>query len=194
MCSTSGGFAHRIAGKFIDLRIELRNLKIAPPYLIVVFGLPGTGKTTFAKALAAELGIDHFNTDILRTQLGKRQRYREADKALIYGEMLERTARLLGEGKAVVVDGTFYRKVLREQFRDLAAKHGIKIIWIEVSAEPEVVRERIAAKRQYSEADFEVYLKVREEFEPPDHPIIQVFSDRDSVPEMVGKAINALPG
>ena len=43
--------------------------------LLVVFGLPGTGKTTFARALAARLGLPHFNTDIIRAELGRKQQY-----------------------------------------------------------------------------------------------------------------------
>jgi len=33
---------------------------------ILVFGLPGSGKTTFAKQLTAETEVPHFNADEIR--------------------------------------------------------------------------------------------------------------------------------
>jgi 2-phosphoglycerate kinase len=47
----------------------------AAPALIVVGGPPGSGKTTVARRLAAELGIPRFGSDMLgRTISGDRRR------------------------------------------------------------------------------------------------------------------------
>ena len=78
--------------------------------LIVIFGLPGTGKTTFATLLSNQLGIKHFNTDIIRSLSGKSQQYDEENKAFIYDEMLSLTRLEFEKGKSVIVDATFYKK------------------------------------------------------------------------------------
>ena len=80
------------------------------PILIVIFGLPGTGKTTFATLLSNQLGIKHFNTDIIRSLSGKSQQYDEENKAFIYDEMLSLTRLEFEKGKSVIVDATFYKK------------------------------------------------------------------------------------
>jgi len=155
--------------------------------MILITGLPGTGKSTFAKALAEATDAKHLNTDIIRDALGKRGQYDADTKAAIYAEMLRQTAQLLENGANVIVDGTFYQKKLRQPYLALAKKYGITIHWIEISAAEEVVRHRVSCCRDYSEADFDVYLKVKSQYEGLDAPHLALRSDQLSVPEMVEK-------
>jgi len=136
------------------------------PRLIVVLGLPGTGKTTLARALAAQAGARHFNTDMLRIELGLRGQYDEPTKALVYDELLRQTRTVLCQEGMAVLDGTFYRQELRDRISELARETGASLKWIELQARPETVRHRVSRERPYSEADFAVYQKILEAFEP----------------------------
>ena len=55
--------------------------------LIMITGLPGTGKTTYAMKLAKSIEAIHLNSDIVRAQIGKRGHYDKASKAAVYNEM-----------------------------------------------------------------------------------------------------------
>jgi predicted kinase len=159
------------------------------PILIVIFGLPGTGKTTFATALSNQLGIKHFNTDIIRSLSGKSQQYDKENKALIYDEILKLTRLEFEKGKSVIVDATFYKKKLRKRFKVLAQKYDASVKWIEVCAGEEVVKKRVSKKRPYSEADFAVYQMIKSQFEPMEEKYIQLFSGQEEMPDLIEKAI-----
>ena len=159
------------------------------PILIVIFGLPGTGKTTFATALSNQLGIKHFNTDIIRSLSGKSQQYDKENKALIYDEILKLTSLEFEKGKNVIVDATFYKKKLRKRFKVLAQEYDASVKWIEVCAGEEVVKKRVSKKRRYSEADFAVYQMIKSQFEPMEEKYIQLFSGQEEMPDLIEKAI-----
>jgi len=160
------------------------------PKLILIFGLPGTGKSTLAAALANQLGVDHLNTDMVREQLGKRGQYREGDKQFIYDELLRLAAAGLESGNTIIVDGTFFKSSLRAPFILLAKRTGAAAKWIQVCASGEVVKERVSKKRKYSEADYAVYMKIASEFEPLEDSSLIVFSDREGLDEMIEKSLS----
>jgi predicted kinase len=136
------------------------------PTLLLTTGLPGTGKTTFARALAERIGAAHLNTDILRAEMGLQGQYDQAAKSKVYQALEQRTAQLLAQGRTVVVDGTFYLRKLRQAYQALAEERGCPIHWFVLEAPEEAVKQRVSQKREYSEADFEVYQKIKAQWEP----------------------------
>jgi predicted kinase len=145
-------------------------------FLIVVLGLPGSGKTTFARAFAKELGAQHFNTDIIRDELGLRGRYSAADKRQVYREMEEQATHALQAGQAVIVDGTFYQPDLREPFQRLARQSGVALFWIVVQAPEAAISARLKRQRDYSEADYAVYRRIKAAWVPPEGPYLELQS------------------
>ena len=156
--------------------------------LILIAGLPGTGKTTLARSLADALGAQHLNSDNVRNTLEKRGQYEPLDKVSVYDELLRKTEAFLKKNQPVVVDATFYRKMYRRPFVALAKRYNIPLAWLEVSAAEEIIRQRLEKKRVDSEADFEVYQKIKAEREPISESHLTLFSDRSSVEEMVEQA------
>lgn len=158
--------------------------------LILIAGMPGTGKTTIARAFAALYGAVHFNSDAMRQELGLMGHYAPADKEKVYTALLEHTGEVLKEGRNVVVDSTFFRASVRQPFMTLAASCGVPVKWVEIKAKETTLRERLNRPRADSEADFKVYEKIRDQFEPLPEDRLVIWSD-EVTPETAAATIAA---
>lgn len=155
----------------------------------IVFGLPGSGKSYFASRLAAKLNAVYLSTDVLRKKLFSKSSYTEAEKMLVYDAMLTALSEALIVNNPVVMDGTFYKALLRTKFEEKAAQYSEQIIYIEVAADENLIENRLNLPRQYSEANFEVYLKLKEAFEPLLNSHLTLNSSNDNIDLMLTKAI-----
>lgn len=141
--------------------------------LVLIAGLPGTGKTTVARAFAESSGATHLNSDALRRQLGLMGHYAPEDKQKVYEALLENTRDALLKGQTVVVDSTFYNETVRSAFRHLAHDCQVPLRWVEVRANEVTLLKRLQQTRPDSEADYKVYLDIRRQFEPlPDERLV----------------------
>jgi predicted kinase len=168
--------------------IQRGSNKLEGDMVIVVFGLPGTGKTFFSEKLAEKTGAVHLNTDIIRIKMGKKGVYDEQTKNLIYANMLEQAADYLGNGRDVILDGTFLRQEQRKQVHEIAKAKRQQIFFIEILADEKVVEERLKEKRKFSEADLEIYRKLKKEHEPFTGNRLMIWTDREDLEIMLMKA------
>jgi predicted kinase len=137
--------------------------------LTIVCGLPGTGKTTIAKMIADETKSFLLNTDIIRKKIIEDPKYTEREKSLIYNLLFEMAEKFLVTGKNVVLDGTFYRKDLRDRAKEIAKKTRNKFRIVEITCDERMIRkgmEKRKKKGSVSDADFEIYKRIKKVFEP----------------------------
>ena len=156
--------------------------------IIIVFGLPGTGKTYFSQRLHLSTDVRHLNTDKIRAQLSKKGEYDYQTKNLIYNELIKEARMTLGQGRDVIIDGTFHKKSRRNRIRHLAEEMNHQVFFIEMLAEEESIRKRLSVNRDHSEAGFDVYLKLKEEADPFTGEHLTLWSDSDPVDKMITKA------
>ncbi len=152
------------------------------PCLVLVGGLPGTGKSTVARSLACEARFDVIRSDSVRKELAAAAAadtletlrgyeagiYTAEWTERTYQECLARARNALFEGKRVLVDATFGRESHRRWFLDLASRWAVPAVLLLCRADAAIVRSRLENRRHdVSDADWAIYLQAAERWEPP---------------------------
>ncbi len=160
--------------------------------VIIVFGLPGSGKSYFGSRLAAALNAIYVSTDELRMKMFSERTYSDDEKQVVYDAMLSIMVDRIPEQKPIVLDGTFFKTSLRNKFEEMVKELNDKLIYIEVTAPEQSIEERLEKPRQNSEANFDVYLKIRQETEPLLKEHLVLISSNDNIDAMLRDAIHYL--
>lgn len=135
--------------------------------LILVCGLPGSGKTSISKLLAKRFSAMHINSDVVRKRLFPTPRYSEEEKRKVYLAMAAEAEKSLREGKNVILDATFYKNEFRRMMEETAMRAGTEVYVFVCEIGESETRKRIGQRKTGpSDADFGVYLKLKETFEP----------------------------
>ena len=74
----------------------------------------------------------------------------------------------------------------------MAKKYKVKLIPILVEAEENIIGKRLSKPRTDSEADYQVYRKIKESFEPIKGPYLSLLSTNENIDEMLKKAVHYL--
>lgn len=155
--------------------------------LLLISGLPGSGKSTLARAYTARYGGTPISSDLIRSELGLQGHYLPEDKKRVYAAMLAKVQAILSTGGTAVVDSTFYLKTIRAPFEEVARACGVPVFRTVVHAQEATIRQRLQTPRPDSEADFAVYEKIRDQYEPWTEPHLELWSDSESVDTLIAR-------
>jgi predicted kinase len=158
--------------------------------LLLLSGLPGSGKSTLARVYTARYGGTRISSDLVRAELGLLGHYRPGDKEQVYAAMLERTRELLAGGNTAVVDSTFFLREIRAPFEAVAQALRVPVFRVEVRAGEDTIRRRLLTPRPDSEADFSVYEKIRDQYEPWTEPHLELWTDTDEPVESLAETLH----
>lgn len=203
-----------------ELSLEaMRYLQLAtayelPPALILMCGLPASGKSWLADRLARPLRAVRLRSDARRKLLGVAPsgqraqssaageasygagRYSKENKQRTYRALLGDAIEMLEAGHSVVVDATFSEREFRAPFVDAAVRMGLPYYIVHVSASEALTRERLAQRAadpdSLSEADVAVYERALESFEPPEEVLdchVLRVETGDRAPELASGAL-----
>jgi aminoglycoside phosphotransferase family enzyme/predicted kinase len=152
--------AHRYA------ELARRHLDRAAVRLVMVGGLPGTGKSTVAAGLADRVGLVLLSSDRLRKELAgldpeqaaaadyRSGLYAPEHTRRVYGELLARAEALLGQGESVLLDASWAARADRERAAELAERTVSDLVALRCSLpEPEAARRLAERTGTASDAD-----------------------------------------
>lgn len=174
-------------------------LAACPPALILMHGLPASGKSWLGSRLSKALGASFLQTDVRRQDLartgaipGQREgrdggMYSLGAKEATYQSLVDDARVEIPAGRSLVIDGSFLERRWRKPFLDLPGELGCPFLLVRVTAEEAEVRERLNARKtdpdEPSEADWGVYLMLKERAEEPEEvPAAQQLSVASGAP------------
>lgn len=153
------------------------NLAAGSPALILLCGLPGAGKTTFAKELARRLPFEHIESDAVRLALSPAPRYSPAESAAVFARVDAAARKALKSGRHALIDATNVTNRDRKRFLRLAHELGARLVAVRLTAPDDVIRERLRAPREgFSQAGVAVFERMRPRLQPLAVPAIVVDS------------------
>ncbi len=164
------------------LDLALGHLRAARVRLVLVGGLPGTGKSTLAAGLGEALGAAVLRSDVVRKELAGVAPGRSAAAPFgegiyspehtqaTYHELLRRARLALGMGEAVVLDASWADPAIRVEARRVAEETFSDLAEIVCVTPPTVagarMRRRAGAAHDPSDADVEVAAAMARSFAP----------------------------
>jgi predicted kinase len=136
------------------------------PALVLLSGLPGAGKTTFALALAPRLGAEHIESDAVRRTLFAAPIYDSRESAQVFARVEALARAALEGGRHAVIDATNVAQKDRRRFVRLAQRFDAAIVAVRIMAPDEEIRRRLRDPRDgFSQADVRVFEMMRAKVE-----------------------------
>lgn len=197
------------------LEIAREHLRAGEVRLVLVGGLPGTGKSTLGSALAGPLDAEVLRSDTVRKEQAGLDPARPATAAVgeglyrpelveaTYDELLSRARGRLEAGTSVVLDASWSDAGARERARAVARDTSATLVELRCVTSPDLARRRIAARAEAggdpSDATVEVHEAMAARFAPwPEaQPVatdvgVEVAGRR--VLDLLGRAVRPAPG
>lgn len=132
----------------------MKSLSLARPLIIMVIGLPGSGKSFFARQFADMFGAPLVSADFIRHTLSPDSKYNPHEDALVTTLIQNEINELLKTGKTFIVDGSVNSRAVRTAIERQAVKHGYgkMVVWVQTDEPTSVARSmKRSAKRKADE-------------------------------------------
>jgi uncharacterized protein len=149
--------------------VALRHLRAGAVTLVLIGGLPGTGKSALAAAVADQLGCVVLSSDRIRKELAgiapqhsaavpyETGIYTPDWTQRCYAELLRRAEVLLASGESVVADASWLSAQQRAAAASVASQVSAQLVQLRCTAPEPLAQRRMSARQQgLSDADAEI--------------------------------------
>jgi adenylylsulfate kinase len=167
----------------------------APAFAVWLTGLPASGKSTVARALAAELACRGIRaavleSDAVRREITPRPKYNDEERDAFYATLAYLARVLVLHGVPVIVDATANRRAYRDRARDAIPR----FLEVYVRCPLAVCRARDpkGIYRRGAEGTVQDVPGVSAPFEPPLMPEVVVDGEREDPAAAARRIVSAL--
>ncbi|MCE7936668.1 ATP-binding protein [Candidatus Saccharibacteria bacterium CPR2] len=160
----------------------MANLKLTSTTIFAMLGLPGAGKTYFARQFADQLDIAHISEDRIRYELFDESSYSDQDNRVVGSIGNYMADEFLARNVSIVYDSENHTKKSRQELVDLAKKHRAKLLFIWVQTDVNTCMDRASSRdrrkiedkytHEIDEAIFDVYKRNISKPEREDYVVI----------------------
>lgn len=185
------GQEHRLAQDAASLRTVLDRESGDPggsacgPVLVALCGLPGTGKSHFARELVKRKHMLVLETDRLRKILVAKPKYTPGEHRRVFRVCYLLIDEYLGHGKKVLFDATNLTEDFRQPIYHIAEQRNARLVMVAFTSPVAVVRDRLAERSSgrdpagYSDATWRIHSRMRPYEEPVQRDHLLVDSSKD---------------
>ena len=160
-------------------------LRPGSPKLLMLAGLPGAGKSTFAREVTSRCPFLTLESDRLRKALVGRPQYTPDEHRRVFRACHRLLDELLGQGYPLLFDATNLTERNRGPVYAIARKRGARLAIAVVTAPPEIVRQRLRNREAgldpetWSDAGWDIHSRMAPAWEPVKRPHIAVDTSGD---------------
>ena len=157
---------------YLFARLPALPIPSVQPVMILVSGLPGTGKSYFARQMASRCPIMVLESDGIRKALFPKPTYLPSESGRTFDALHIAAERLLRQNISVLVDATNLIERNRWVFYNIAKRSQAKLILVRTIAPSHVVQRRLeqrghsGGREDNSDADWKVYMDMKPSAEP----------------------------
>jgi len=161
---------------------------VIKPAMVIVSGLPGTGKSHFCSKLAERQPFVVLESDALRKTLFSSPSYSPQESSRLFQALHLLIKELLKKGTPTILDATNLSESRREYPYSIAEHLDAKLILVRVEAPSGVVYERLKVRQEgvnpvgKSGADWKVYEKMKSTVQKIKRRHYAVDTSRDITP------------
>lgn len=145
----------------------------ASPVLVMMVGLPGSGKSTLSQRIGPIIGAVVLESDAIRRRFFAQPSHDRDESRALFRAINDAMTQLLRRGISVILDATNLRESDRRQAEAVAHNTGARLIVVHLTAPVDIIEERLrrrelaSAACMASAAGIDVYHRMARTMQPP---------------------------
>ena len=161
--------------------------------MVMLSGVVGTGKSTFARALRERTGIAVIESDAVRRAMFAGPTHARKESAAVFRAVHAALDDLLARGVSTLIDATNLVEAERGTMYGIAERRGARPTVVRLTAAPALVRTRLRARRDAADAGTDVFERMQRARQPIERPhyVVDTAGDVECAAEAVAREIVA---